>query len=319
VEFDAAHETAPAILARAFPDVALLVFGRSPPTRRIPETLAMLGQHAVEYLTLPDFPSEDAARDFIQQRILPVIEELVRTRARTMQIRSLENERRRGLDPSGALPRAANRDRSGLSGRFDICAIGISAGGPHALSRLLPLLPGRLNGSIVIAQHMPAGFTTHLAASLDQQSQLRVVEATDGMIVERGHVYVAPGGHHMIVRRRKDRLLLEILNSPPYHHYQPSADLLFRSLVSAIPTRTLAIVMTGMGDDGCEGLRELKEARAHTLAQSEGSCAVFGMPARVIEARLIDEVLDIEGLADRITAYLGVYNSAENRRPTRSQ
>lgn len=308
IEFDteAARRTGQqsvAVLARAFPEAGLILFGRLRDAANIAQTLARGGAHILEYLSLPalDTPAEIEA--YISERVLPHIREVAAALpANGFPVREAESI------SGSALPLPANRDRSRISDRFDLCAIGVSAGGPRALDRLLRLLPAQLNGGILIAQHMPAGFTEQLARSLNEHSPLEVIEARDGVRVERGKVYLAPGGHHTTVRRRGDRVELQVAPGPPHNHCQPSIDLLLESLAEVIPTRTLAILMTGMGTDGKDGLGKLKAAGAYSLAQNEASCTIFGIPARAIEAGLIDEVLSIEELAKRVIAGLGVYD-----------
>lgn len=307
IEFDVEDDSSPSILSRAFPQAGLILFGRLHATGQIAQALAQGGGHMLEYMSLPALDSDETTGHYIQDYVLPHVQNLAGALPASGFV---DQPGAPGTIQNTNLPRPANRDRSRLSGRFDICAIGVSAGGPRALGQLLELLPARLNGSIIIAQHMPEGFTAQLAQSLNERSELEVVEARDGMDVERGTVLLAPGGHHTTVRRRADRIFLNVAVGPPHNHCQPSIDLMFQSLIDVIPTRTLAILMTGMGKDGLEGLRELKIAKAYSLAQNEASCTIFGIPARAIEAGLIDEVLSIEGLADRITACLGVYNSA---------
>ncbi|MEQ9365946.1 MAG: CheB methylesterase domain-containing protein [Leptospirales bacterium] len=306
IEFDIEDDASVAALSKTYPGAGLILFGRLRAADRIARALERGGGHVLEYMPLPALETNGDSEKYIMGYVLPHVRNLARA------LPASQGPDSTAPDSPGAtsLPRPANRDRSQLSGRFDLCAIGVSAGGPRALGKLLDLLPGSLNGGIIIAQHMPQGFTAQLAQSLNKSARLEVLEARDGMNVERGTVFLAPGGKHTTVRRRGDRIYLRVEDGPPHNHCQPSIDLLFRSLAQVIPTRTLAILMTGMGADGCEGLRELKAARAYSLAQNEASCTIFGIPARAIEAGLIDEVLSIEGLADRVAACLGSYDAA---------
>lgn len=310
LELDGPDEAISAALARIPSETGLILFGHQSALKIGPivRTLFETGAHVLEYIALPPFDSDESAAKYARESLLLRVETL----ANALPPEPAPPRASQTMH-AGSFPRPANRDRSRLSARFDICAIGISAGGPRALAELLEKLPGGLNGSILIAQHMPEGFTAQLAQGLNWRTELEVVEARDGMLVERGHVFIAPGGRHMTVERRADRIYLRVRPGPLHNYCQPSIDLLFDSLVDVIPTRTLAILMTGMGSDGCEGLRRLKAARAYSMAQSEKSCTIFGIPARAIDAGLIDEVLDIDGLADRIIAYLGVYQSEPAR------
>lgn len=187
--------------------------------------------------------------------------------------------------------------------RFWITAVAVSTGGPEALGRLIPSLPAAYPTPIVVVQHMPPMFTKSLADSLDSKSALRVVEAQEGMELRAGSVYIAPGGRHMTVRRTVGRDVIRLNDDPPECNVRPAADVLFRSLAEvAERSPALAVVMTGMGDDGLRGVRELKGKNVYCLTQSADSCVVYGMPRAVDQAGLSDESLPLDGLADRMSA-----------------
>ena len=186
--------------------------------------------------------------------------------------------------------------------RIDVVGIGVSTGGPNALAELIPRLPADFPVPILLVQHMPPMFTASLAEHLDQKSQVSVREARDGEPVLPGGVYIAPGGRHMVVRRLPDGALIVGLNdNPPENSCRPSVDVLFRSLAAQFEGNLLAVVMTGMGSDGCEGVRAMKRRGCRVLTQSEASCIVYGMPLAVDEADLSDEQVPLDRLADRIT------------------
>jgi len=182
-----------------------------------------------------------------------------------------------------------------------ITAIAVSTGGPEALSRVIPLLPGHLPNPVIVAQHMPAGFTASLAESLNACSALEVVEAAEGDVLRAGRVYIAPGGMHTTVHREGGSSIVRLHDAGTEVGIKPSADILFRSL-AAIPDQrgVLAVVMTGMGADGCEGCRELRRTGAVCLAQSEESCVVYGMPRSLVDAELANEVVSLDNMARRI-------------------
>ena len=206
--------------------------------------------------------------------------------------------------PASAAPASARP--SPAAPKPDIVAFGVSTGGPPALGNVIPRLPGTLGVPVLIVQHMPELFTKQLARSLDQKSALRVVEAEDQQPVEDDTVYLAPGGHHMKVVRdvRSSRVVLRITDDPPERHCKPSVDYLFRSLARVHPGRVLPVILTGMGDDGTMGLRLLKRHPAIALAQDEQSSTVFGMPRAAIESGLVDEVLPLAQIAERIVTIL---------------
>jgi two-component system chemotaxis response regulator CheB len=185
--------------------------------------------------------------------------------------------------------------------RVDIVAIGVSTGGPNALARVIPMLPGDLNVPIVLVQHMPPFFTQSLAASLNAQSTLTVKEGAMDDLLEPNTVYVAPGGMHMAVRRDANgEIRLGLNENPPENNCRPSVDVLFRSVAVQFSGKVLSVIMTGMGTDGREGVRAIRRQGGLCLAQDEDSCVVYGMPRAVVEAGLVDELITLDALAPRI-------------------
>ncbi len=185
---------------------------------------------------------------------------------------------------------------------FWVTAIAISTGGPAALSKMVPMLPGDYPHPILVVQHMPPIFTSSLARDLNANTALNVVEAKEGDILQAGTVYIAPGGKHMEVVNSTN-LHIRLTNAPPENSCRPSADVMFRSLVGIKPDEAvLGVVMTGMGMDGCSGIRILKGGNCHCITQNESSCAVYGMPRAVDDAGLSDESVDLMRIAERLTA-----------------
>ena len=183
---------------------------------------------------------------------------------------------------------------------FRSVLIGVSTGGPGALAKLVPALPGDLGAPVFIVQHMPAMFTQPLAASLDKKSAIRVKEAQDGETARSNYAYVAPGGRQMkLTPGPKGEIILRITDDPAENGCRPAVDYLFRSAALHFPGRSVAAILTGMGADGTEGLRMLKRGGCFSIAQDEASCVVFGMPKEAIQAGVIDTVapLDMIGAA----------------------
>lgn len=198
--------------------------------------------------------------------------------------------------PTNMRPNACSITRTvDAAGRMNLSAIciGISTGGPKALSEMIPRLPANIDVPILIVQHMPPLFTKTMAEGLDQQSKLTVVEAADGMRLRGGHVYIAPGGRHMRVGGFPGAWTAEITNADPIKSCRPSVDYLFTSAAEHFHSQVLGIVMTGMGDDGVDGCRAIAAKGGRVWAQDKPSCAVYGMPRQVIEAGLADEVLPL--------------------------
>ncbi|MDR1935419.1 MAG: chemotaxis response regulator protein-glutamate methylesterase [Candidatus Accumulibacter sp.] len=183
-----------------------------------------------------------------------------------------------------------------------IIAIGASTGGVQALEALLPKLPAATLG-IVVVQHMPANFTAIFSSRLDGMCQVRVSEARSGDCVRPGHALVAPGGKHLLVRRSGTQHTVEVLDGPPVNRHKPSVDVLFRSVAQAAGRKALGIILTGMGDDGARGLKEMHDAGAKTIAQNEASCVVFGMPREAIKMGVADQVAALGDIPTAIAAY----------------
>lgn len=191
-----------------------------------------------------------------------------------------------------------------MSSQKLIC-IGTSTGGPRALQTVLSKLPNDIRAPILIVQHMPAGFTRSLANRLNSLSMIHVKEAEDGEQLRNGTAYIAPGGFHMKVKKSNNNLLIELDQSDLRNGHRPSVDLLFES-VSLLPDYAkIAVIMTGMGNDGTKGLIKLgKAGRMKAIAESEDTSIVFGMPKAAITTHLIDEIQNVENIASTIMKYV---------------
>ena len=185
----------------------------------------------------------------------------------------------------------------------EIIAIGASAGGPSALSKLLSELPGDFPVPIVIAQHIPQEFVVGLARWLDKNSPLRVQVAKDGIALEQGVVNLSPGTTHLKVLRRGESLGVRLVSEKGDYRYQPSVDVLFESVAQVCGERAVGLILTGMGDDGATGLLQMRQVGARTVVQDKESCTVFGMPAAAIEREAAEQV---KSLTDLPSAILGL-------------
>ena len=186
-----------------------------------------------------------------------------------------------------------------------VLAIGVSTGGPQALSSLLSRLPQDFPAGILVVQHMPEGFTRMFAERLAHMSPLEVREAQEGDLVLAGRVLIAPGNQHLTVVQKRLGVVAAVRGGAEVNGHRPSADVLFGSVAAVYGARATGLVMTGMGDDGAEGLRQIKAAGGTTLAQSETSCVVPGMPRAAIERGVVDRVLPLEGLAQSLMDLYG--------------
>jgi len=180
--------------------------------------------------------------------------------------------------------------------------IGSSTGGTQALEQILTALPGDSPG-IAIVQHMPEKFTAMYAQRLDGLCAMRIREARDGDRLERGVALIAPGGRHMQLRKSAGQYYAVVMDGPPVNRHKPSVDVLFRSAAECAGGDVLAIMLTGMGDDGARAMKLLHDAGARTLAQDEASCVVFGMPKEAIKLGAVDQVLPLDRMAGAITQF----------------
>jgi two-component system chemotaxis response regulator CheB len=178
-----------------------------------------------------------------------------------------------------------------------VAVIGISTGGPAALTRLLPELPADCPLAIVVVQHLPAGFTGPLAERLDGLCSVRVREAVDGDRLEAGLVLIAPGDRHLELSPDQ---LVRVHDGPEVHGVRPSADVTMRSAARVLGRRAIALVMTGMGKDGADGLRAIKEAGGATLVQDQASSVIYGMPRAALATGCADRVVPLDQLADAL-------------------
>lgn len=182
----------------------------------------------------------------------------------------------------------------------DIIALGASTGGVEALTALISFLPTQ-TPPVVIVQHMPPIFTRSFANRLSKASAMDVQEAYDGCVLKRGVAWVAPGGQQMTVSRQGKVFTLKISQAPPVNKHCPSVDVLFQSIAHISGVKVLAALLTGMGKDGAEGLLALRQAGAHTIAQDEATCVVYGMPRAAVQLDAVDEILPLPRIAKVIS------------------
>lgn len=186
--------------------------------------------------------------------------------------------------------------------------IASSTGGPNALNKLIPQLKGNLDAPVVIVQHIPKGFTHSLAKRLNEISEIEVSEAYHDHILEKGHVYIARGGSHLLVKQKYNGDLYFCEDdSEPVCGLKPYANITFESVSHLSVAFICCVIMTGMGSDGCLGLQTLKNKQnIYTIAQSKESCVVYGMPKVVVEQGLVDNILPLDKIGNEINKKVGV-------------
>jgi two-component system chemotaxis response regulator CheB len=247
-------------------------------------TLDALALGANDYVTKPaNVGSVGIALQRIREQLVPKIKGLCR---RPTEI------------TSWPIPRKPISNSA--SGGIDVVAIGVSTGGPNALAAMLPGLAASFPVPVVIVQHMPPLFTRMLAERISAVSDFRAREGETGALLRAGELWVAPGGFHMEVERDRGGVKLRVHDGPPENSCRPAVDVLFRSVAKVFGARSLAVVLTGMGQDGLFGCQHIREAGGQVVVQDEASSVVWGMPGAVFQAGLAEKVLPLNELAAEI-------------------
>jgi len=250
-------------------------------------TLKALELGAMDFITKP--------HDAISVHIGDIADDLIR------KIKAIAK-----VSPVRLLPKpkvySAPKSAKKIERRADkIIAIGISTGGPNALSYLLPLLPAEIPAGLLIVQHMPPGFTEVFADRLNNICKIDVKEARDGDMVVPGRVIIAPGGKHIKVKNTNFGYVVIVSATAAVNGHRPSADVLFNSVAAECGRSAVGVIMTGMGEDGAEGLGHIKAAGGMTIAQDENSCVVYGMPKVAVERGYADRVASLQDMAGVLT------------------
>ncbi|MEO8024323.1 chemotaxis response regulator protein-glutamate methylesterase [Polaromonas sp.] len=219
---------------------------------------------------------------------------------------------KRAVSEAGSAPAEAPLLRSPLLSTEKLIIIGASTGGTEAIRELLQPLPPDSPG-IMIAQHMPAGFTHSFAQRLHGLCRIAVSEAVHGERILPGHAYIAPGGFHLSLSRSGANYVAVVDQAPPVNRHRPSIDVLFDSAARHAGKNAIGVILTGMGRDGAEGLLRMHQAGAYTLAQDEASCVVFGMPREAIALGAADEVVAMQEMSQRVMAHLRSFGERANR------
>ncbi|MEJ7590150.1 MAG: chemotaxis-specific protein-glutamate methyltransferase CheB [Planctomycetaceae bacterium] len=243
---------------------------------------------ALDFLCKPSEPSEQANRDLLRRSIE---QKLVVVRRRRV-----DQQRRAG---SGRMQRsgAGTAGVRGTNGQYRAIAIGTSTGGPEALGILLPALTRQCNVPILIVQHILEGLSSYLAESLSRKCGRPVVEARDDLVVQPGMICLAKSGRHMVVRSQDGVIRIGLSDAPPEKGCRPAVNVFLRSAAVVYGSRLAATILTGMGDDGAEGVRAVKRVGGYVIAQDEASSVVWGMPRAAAETGAVDEVLPLSKIA----------------------
>lgn len=214
--------------------------------------------------------------------------------------------------PSGTVRRKKPKESPESAGKPKemkyVVALGISTGGPRALSEILPEFPGDFPAAIVIVQHMPPGFTASLAARLNEICRLTVKEAEDGDELKAGYVYIAPGDYHLTFYNEDSKIRIRLLKTPPVGGLRPNVDVMMESLSEIDFNPVIGVIMTGMGNDGSKGLIKLKQKKnAFVIAQDESTSVVFGMPRSAIDNGVVDITVPLQDIPTCLMNFMGVH------------
>jgi two-component system, chemotaxis family, protein-glutamate methylesterase/glutaminase len=272
------------VMRKQYPELPVIMFS-SLTEHGAAATIEALSTGASDYATKPSGPPE-IAMESIRKELIPKIKALCGARAKRVPLPSSTPQMR-------VWPRS--------SPAIEIVAIGVSTGGPNALSEVLPRIPADFPVPIVIVQHMPPIFTRRLAERIAAHSQVRVEEGRSGATLRPGQVWIAPGNFHMSVVRDGLERRLKLQQGPPENSCRPAVDVLFRSVASAYGAHVLGVVMTGMGGDGVLGAQAIREAAGSVVIQDEASSVVWGMPGLVRAAGLADATYPLGQLAGEIS------------------
>lgn len=299
-------ETVPE-LRRRFPDAQVVLISGT--TRNSADlTMQALEAGAMDFIPKPAQDSLNANMEELFQKLQSITMTCRESKAHTRP-RALVHPTQPIRQPEA---HAIDKPRAPFTkpfttGGIDVIIIGVSTGGPNALAELIPALPAKLGVPILIVQHMPPIFTASLANTLNKKSTLHVKEAEDQEAILSDTVYIAPGGRHMSISPGSSKQpVITLTDGAPVNSCRPAVDVLFRSIPAIYGKKVLSLIMTGMGNDGMAGVRELKILGCHSITQSADSCVVYGMPRAVDEHNLSDEQVALSGLANRITELIRV-------------
>ena len=269
-------------------------------TRDAQTTILAMERGAVEFVPKPSNIIEAKGNPFKEQ-LLGVLRAVFETQQNVHRMPDIK-------PVTGTQPvRTPARVSHNVSGDR-LIALACSTGGPKSLQSVIPFLPKEMNAPMVLVQHMPAGFTKSLAARLNEISNLDVKEAEDGDCLKKGTVYIAQGGKQCeVIEDAQGNLILSENDKPARGGLKPCADIFFESLVSCSVEHIVCGVLTGMGSDGCKGIRALKKSKdIQVVAQNEDTCVVYGMPRAVVQAGIVNEVVPLEDVADTMIKHIGV-------------
>ncbi|WP_298272463.1 chemotaxis response regulator protein-glutamate methylesterase [Geobacter sp.] len=261
-------------------------------------TLHALELGAVDYITKPKLDIRNGIMEYARE-----ITDKIRVAARARLKRPGPPQLHRTVAPKQSADAVLPVMHRRYAGTEKVIVIGASTGGTEALKEVLGVMPADSPG-ILVTQHMPEAFTRTFAKRLDGLCRISVKEAEHGDRVLPGHAYIAPGNRHLLLARSGANYVAELSDGPPVNRHRPSVDVLFRSAANAAANNAAGVILTGMGDDGADGMAEMHQAGAFTIAQDEESCVVFGMPKEAIARGGVDTVLPLHEIGRSLVGWL---------------
>lgn len=272
------------------------------------ETILALESGAFDFITKPERITQLQGDDF-KSRIISILEVATGLNVKNMSTQSdINTERNQNLSELKITEFKPHKKISGeKSNKQKLVAIACSTGGPKSLRSVIPMLPKNLDAPVLLVQHMPKGFTNTLAVRLDELSEIKVKEAQHGDVLSKGCVYIAPGGKHLKVKMENGHYVIAITDEPAVVGLKPCANLMYESLIGTKFDEITCVVLTGMGNDGTQGIGKLGEKNnIYVIAQDKETSVVYGMPSSVAKANLTDEVLPLDKIAAAIQKNVGV-------------
>jgi two-component system chemotaxis response regulator CheB len=264
-------------------------------------TMDALDLGALDFVHKPDRASECRGEDFTRH--------FINTLAAVAESRAPSSTKAFSFEDakeSRKVVELVTKSASKITGNR-IVAIASSTGGPRALQAVIPKLPKNLKTPVVLVQHMPEGFTASLAERLDSLSEIKVKEAAEGDQLQPGTVYISRGGKHMHIVKNGGKASIHYVDGPTREGVRPCANFMYESLMESDYDEVCCVVMTGMGADGTEGIKNLKtRKKVHVIGQEESTCTVYGMPKAVATAGLVDQVVKLDNIAQEIIMHVGV-------------
>lgn len=267
-------------------------------------TMKALDAGALDFILKPTGKSADESIRHLRTELSRLIL-LVMARKYARQIRGISSAKETEFVRPSIIsePECFHFQKSGRNiPKIEVVVIGVSTGGPNALQEIIPKLPKNFSLPILAVQHMPPMFTASLASRLNQLSNIRVKEAQDGDKIEKGVMYIAPGGHHLVVRKGSLGVkMVGIVDSPPVHSCRPAADVLFRSVAITYGGNALSVILTGMGNDGTAGVAAIRRKGGYSIVQDAKTSVIWGMPGSVVDAGEADEIISLDCMSSKIT------------------